>query len=1029
MRLFSLQECGHLAWSPVSMQFALATSGANITEAFVSETSLSVYSLDIDSTTPVREFSWPFVTEFTCLLWSTNDSIVAGFEDGSLSIGAWNDMGNAIHLQAHGTALSALSCSEAYSLPLLATGSTTGEVSFWDLNTRTLWHAVKSREGTAAHHGAIVQISWNPKVPKICCTASQDGTVSIWDMDKKGGLISLRGDGTPLISAIFSPDIATVVFTVNTVGLVSMWDLRQKTHPVSTSFLQLPPNVIPESMFTYQYGKTFLCVPTSDGKCFFFLPRQTDLLLIGSDDSIGTHINASPFYPGYFLSQACDTVQFSSRTEGYFIPSLIPLTLLSNHVETLPSPVLLHPLFLFAETCPDDISDNYDFVPQALININSRNVMIEGRQQHNSTGLFLLTQVHDAGTVLSQIEQVLAIPVEAHSCPLPSYKDLSLQPPNKVFRALLSAGPSGVLSWLTGAEASPKVDFAKQIGAHPVPQPAAASDGRDFFDDIQNSFPDSFPENEILELPTSAADRFSSYYSFLYNNDLGSAAACAANNGDFALAFYIASKRNDKKLLESVSESFKKAMNSSFIKAVDSVEIGYAAIIECLPPESWFYHLKIAASYGGEQALKEAAANLLQKSSSFSPALLTALTILAGRVPEAFELAASTSNLLDTLVMSLLCVSQGVPIVGSSAFRVLEGLINIVISQGDENLAAKLRTKFSINQSNSLPQNTSCMEKVQETGPSSGSTSITKQGRRTRSSTIPQINSSHPSLSQPVNASIFPVPISAVPSTSSIIPGIPPNQIVTTTAAPSLPYPTSTQAFAAFPTAPQINLQPPIAPSVVPPQMPHMPISQPLTQFQPSVLPLESPQMPVISITQPTSIMPISSPGMPQPEMPVTAPPLITAPAPPTVDGAVSAEVVQVATTTAPQTRALRRQPTQSLSTGQPLDVIRNIATNGSANAERFKALVLRYAEVDQMGFLKYYSKLGDCIIHLAEQGVLSADTISVLGRYIAGLEMGNGQAATEAIKTMAARKQRLYTEELSAWAAPLKIMARALCK
>lgn len=66
---------------------------------------------------------------------------------------------------------------------------------------------------------------------------------------------------------------------------------------------------------------------------------------------------------------------------------------------------------------------------------------------------------------------------------------------------------------------------------------------------------------------------------------------------------------------------------------------------------------------------------------------------------------------------------------------------------------------------------------------------------------------------------------------------------------------------------------------------------------------------------------------------------------------------------------------------------------------QRFKALVLRYADVDQLGFLKYYTKLGDCIIHLAEQGVLSADTISVLGRYIAGLEMGNGQAATEAIK------------------------------
>lgn len=117
MRLFSLQECGHLAWSPVSMQFALATSSANITETFVSETSLSVYSLDIDSVTPVREFSWPFAAEFTCLLWSTSDSIIAGFEDGSLSIGPWNDMGNAIRLQAHNAALSALSCSEAYSLP------------------------------------------------------------------------------------------------------------------------------------------------------------------------------------------------------------------------------------------------------------------------------------------------------------------------------------------------------------------------------------------------------------------------------------------------------------------------------------------------------------------------------------------------------------------------------------------------------------------------------------------------------------------------------------------------------------------------------------------------------------------------------------------------------------------------------------------------------------------------------------------------------------------------------------------------
>ncbi|EFO62997.1 Sec31 [Giardia lamblia P15] len=1024
MRLFSLQECGHLAWSPVSMQFTLATSSANITEAFVSETSLSVYSLDIDSVTPVREFSWPFTAEFTCLLWSTSDSIIAGFEDGSLSIGPWNDMGNAIRLQAHNAALSALSCSEAYSLPLLATGSATGEVSFWDLNTRTLWHAVKNREGAAAHHGAIVQISWNPKVPRICCTASQDGTVSIWDMDKKGGLMSLRGDGTPLVSALFSPDVATVVFTVNTTGLVSMWDLRQKTHPVSTNRLQLPDNVVPESMFIHQYGKTFLYIPTSDGKCFFFLPKQTDLVLIGSIDSIGTHINASPFYPGYFLSQVCDPVHFSSKTEGHFLPSLIPLTLLSEHVELLPSPVFLHPLFLFADNCPEDISDNYDFAPRAVVSINSHNIMVDGKQQRDMEGLFSLTQVHDAGAVLSQIEQVLAVPIETHSCPLPLHTDLSLQPPDKVFRALLSAGSSGILSWLTSTEASSKIEFVKQVTAHPVQQPAITSDGRDFFDDIQNSFPDSFPENEILEPPISASDRFSSYYSFLYNNDLESAAAYAANSGDFALAFYIASKRNNKELLNSVSESFKKAMNSNFIKAVDSMETGYAAIIECLPPESWFYHLKIAASYGGEQAIRDVAAALLQKSINFSPSLLTALTILAGRIPEAFELAASTSSLLDTLVMGLLCVSQGVSMMGNGAIRILEGLVDIVVSQGDENLATALRTKFSLNKSNLTPQSPSFVEKVQEKGAPLSSTTNVKQGRRNRASAIPQVTGNTLLPPQFANAPLFSGPAPLAPIMASITPGMPAPQASISPVVPATSYTTPAQAVSSFSTTPQVTLNSAITSSI-----PHIPIAQPSIQPQPAILPLESPQIPILSIAQPTPVISVPSVGLPQAEISLAAPPSITAPAPPTVNGAVSTEVVQVTTTTAPQARAPRRQPTQSLPAGQPHDVIHNIATNGSANAERFRALVLRYADVDQLGFLKYYAKLGDCIIHLAEQGVLSADTISVLGRYIAGLEMGNGQAATEAIKGMAARKQRLYTEELSTWAAPLKIMARALCK
>lgn len=188
-----------------------------------------------------------------------------------------------------------------------------------------------------------------------------------------------------------------------------------------------------------------------------------------------------------------------------------------------------------------------------------------------------------------------------------------------------------------------------------------------------------------------------------------------------------------------------------------------------------------------------------------------------------------------------------------------------------------------------------------------------------------------------------------------------------------------------------------------------------------------SPQPPSSGITTNKFFLPETASEPVEPTFTTSKPSITTCP-PPMVTGETANEVICVTTTTAPQRTSQRPQPSQKLAEGSPHEVIQAINLFGSSLAQRMQVLVLQLQGVDPTSFAKYYRKLGECIISLAEANeLLSGETIRVIQQYLTAVENRNAMNAEQVIKKMARDKSRIYDSEFSAWAAPLKIMARSL--
>jgi len=120
--------------------------------------------------------------------------------------------------------ISALSFSDE-SEGLVAIGSQTGEVLFHNVNNELVFTA-QTKQGQNPHASRVIQIAWNIRVSRICCSLDENGTAIVWDLKKRGAVMSFNVKGG--VSVQFSPVTATVLYVLNKSNEIEIWDLRQK---------------------------------------------------------------------------------------------------------------------------------------------------------------------------------------------------------------------------------------------------------------------------------------------------------------------------------------------------------------------------------------------------------------------------------------------------------------------------------------------------------------------------------------------------------------------------------------------------------------------------------------------------------------------------------------------------------------------------------------------------------------------------------------------------------------------------------
>ncbi|KAF4552090.1 Protein transport protein sec31-like protein [Elsinoe fawcettii] len=254
VRLREVQRTAAFAWSPGSAPPALATgTKAGAVDAdFSNDTTLELWDLGLDSTSPVTELqaagSINTESRFHDIAWSqpTVDrkyGVIAGaLENGSLELWDAEKLRSSpsdSHLSRttkHSGAAKAVQFNH-FRNELIATAGAKGELYIWDLNNI----ANPFRLGASAARADDYEcLDWNKgeKVPHILATGSSGGFVTVWDVRGKKENLTLNNFGRKAVSAVsWDPSAATRLITAvpnDQDPLILVWDLRNSNAPERT---------------------------------------------------------------------------------------------------------------------------------------------------------------------------------------------------------------------------------------------------------------------------------------------------------------------------------------------------------------------------------------------------------------------------------------------------------------------------------------------------------------------------------------------------------------------------------------------------------------------------------------------------------------------------------------------------------------------------------------------------------------------------------------------------------------------------
>lgn len=995
MNLFSVANTGHTAWSTVSLQFAVGTSTGTISEDFSSESSLSIFTVsgDYGSCTPEASVSLP--SFLTAVDWSEKDLIGAGLEGGRILVAPCDALSAEAMIDAHSADVTALRFSTQLAQSVLATGSQAGEVSFWDADTSALLYTTLTKSGAFPHTGRVNSISWNPRVPRVCCSAGDDGATIVWDLLKKGALMNVREDSTPVVSAVYSPDVATVISTVTAAGHVCLWDLRQKQHPLATLDLGIGPGQHVDSMRYWASYKDLLAVSLSDGTVVSVSTKDSSMHRVGGISGLGANANFSFFNPNLCLGGILSDHGYQEGVVCSFVG--YPVDLAADSPTAGPAelgPVLYHPSFFLTDEWPDDLVETIVLSKPFGVRVSNTNILTSAQGGDE----LCLASIRDARDICERVHKMIDGHASTANQTAPSdfvalagkplldayLQAISLQDHKELVRGITRSTCESL------ALPSPSDGVAERLSVHSHPSPGKHMDDLNFFDsEIRND--SGSAESVELSEEHAANDCYADYSPFLYAGDLKSAIAKAVKADDFALAFCLAGLSKDSASAAAVSQLFVGKRSSAFLGLVDGCCSGRAAsALSAMHLSQWREQLSLAQHYGGEPLFLSTASRLADEMALSGAAGMAStcvvLLVLARRPVDAFNLVYRHSRDIVDLALAAMRTSKACPhVFKADAYSKLLSLINILTAQGETAAVAYLQRELSIAEPAHPPLDAKAPIPQKAHQP-------TRPARQAAPDIF--VPAQLPGLSAPPLSAVQPQRSAGFPQVAMQPPFQPP---------PAACVPVS---------APQ-----PAAALVAPP---------PSTALSPPMINLEPP--PAFGMPQPAVMQP--SFGQPQPARQPAAPVLV-APPPPTATGDVADQaIVQVPTTTAPQPSPVRRQPHQKIPQGgDPVQVLNSIDLNGSQLAARFLSLLARYNQVDRVGLSKHHRKLADVLVHMSEASdVLHQDTQRALNEFVAAVEQLTFERASAALKALDRRNPRVYEAEMQGWAPTLKLMARSLC-
>ncbi|KAF2141344.1 uncharacterized protein K452DRAFT_251210 [Aplosporella prunicola CBS 121167] len=248
VRLREIPRTATFAWSAGSAPplIATGTRAGAVDADFSNETQLELWDLALNSSeqavelTPAASVSCD--SRFHDIAWSQPSDdrprgIIAGaLESGNLDLwdaekllsGASDSFLS--RTSKHSGAIKALQFNP-FKPELLATAGAKGELYITDVNNINPF-----RLGTsAARADDFEALDWNKKVPYILATGSSGGFVTVWDLKTKKENLTLNNYGRKAVSAVaWDPDVPTKLMTAvpnDQDPLILMWDLRNSNAP------------------------------------------------------------------------------------------------------------------------------------------------------------------------------------------------------------------------------------------------------------------------------------------------------------------------------------------------------------------------------------------------------------------------------------------------------------------------------------------------------------------------------------------------------------------------------------------------------------------------------------------------------------------------------------------------------------------------------------------------------------------------------------------------------------------------------